>query len=291
MAKRAALTLIFLGAHRTDRVDLGPAPGFAVLEQSHKTAQGSDDPAERVEACLVSTPRIGKVVWVLWEGASAQVLDMPNGVVQGMEREQLAGALGFEAEPLTGVPAAESAIDGVQQKGADGVLPEFRRFWITQLTSEVRDKIEQVVTRAGARFAGITHPGGLPRDRWDSALAPEAPHEWRRIEIWDQVTFSIHSTAEGGIDTRIIRTSSEGWTSVLPTEGQVSWMAAGPATHSGAGGQRVPDPQRMAFLLVHQEGLAHPEASQELRISQETLRARLYRARIQLRGTLKDLRP
>lgn len=53
----------------------------------------------------------------------------------------------------------------------------------------------------------------------------------------------------------------------------------------------LPDPQRIAFLLVHQEGLGHPEAAQELRISQETLRARLYRARMQLRGTLKDLRP
>ena len=164
MAKRAALTLIFLGAHRTDRVDLGPAPGFAVLEQSHKAARGSDDPAERVEASLVSTPRIGKVVWVLWEGASAQVLDMPNGVVQGMEREQLAGALGFEAEPLTGVPAAESAIDGVQQKGADGVLPEFRRFWITQLTSEVRDKIEQVVTARRSKIRRH-HPSGRPPAR------------------------------------------------------------------------------------------------------------------------------
>jgi RNA polymerase sigma-70 factor (ECF subfamily) len=54
---------------------------------------------------------------------------------------------------------------------------------------------------------------------------------------------------------------------------------------------KLPDPQRMAFLLVHQEGLTHPEAAQELRISHETLRARLYRARLQLRTELKDLRP
>lgn len=54
---------------------------------------------------------------------------------------------------------------------------------------------------------------------------------------------------------------------------------------------KLPDLQRIAFLLVHQEGLAHPDAAQELRISQETLRARLYRARLQLRSALKDLRP
>jgi RNA polymerase sigma-70 factor (ECF subfamily) len=54
---------------------------------------------------------------------------------------------------------------------------------------------------------------------------------------------------------------------------------------------RLPDAQRAAFLLVHQEGLSHSEAARELRISQETLRARLFRARGQLREVLKDLRP
>ena len=54
---------------------------------------------------------------------------------------------------------------------------------------------------------------------------------------------------------------------------------------------RLPDAQRVAFLLVMQEGLPHAEAARELRISQETLRARLHRARKQLRERLKDLQP
>ena len=249
MARRPAYTLIFLGAQRTDRVDLGPGPDFPVLEQFHKSGQGSDDPSERVEASLVSTPKIGAVVWVLWEGASAQVLDMPTGVIKGMERDELAGALGFEAEPLTGVSAAESAIGGVQQKEAAGAVPEFRRFWITQLTTEVRNRLEEVVVRAGAKFAGVSHPGGLPRERWDMKLTPEAPREWRRIEIWDQVTFSLHGTPDGNVDTRILRSTpgSESWAAGLPNDGTVSWMAAGPATHEDASGQRVPDPQRLAL--------------------------------------------
>lgn len=51
----------------------------------------------------------------------------------------------------------------------------------------------------------------------------------------------------------------------------------------------LPDPQRVAFLLVHQEGLSHDAASEELKISKEGLRARLYRARCQLRIALKDV--
>ena len=53
----------------------------------------------------------------------------------------------------------------------------------------------------------------------------------------------------------------------------------------------LPDPQRVAFLLVHQEGLSHEKAARELGVSSESLRARLYRARCQLRVALKDLAP
>ncbi|MBI3830233.1 MAG: sigma-70 family RNA polymerase sigma factor [Planctomycetes bacterium] len=53
----------------------------------------------------------------------------------------------------------------------------------------------------------------------------------------------------------------------------------------------LPDPQRVAFLLVHQEGLKHEDAAKELNIAQETLRARLYRARIGLRAALKEFAP
>ncbi len=53
----------------------------------------------------------------------------------------------------------------------------------------------------------------------------------------------------------------------------------------------LPDAQRTAFLLVHQEGLSHEDVARELRISQESLRARLFGARCQLRHSLKDLRP
>ena len=55
--------------------------------------------------------------------------------------------------------------------------------------------------------------------------------------------------------------------------------------------EALPDGQRIAFLLVFQEGLSHPDAARELRISSETLRARLFRARCHLRTALKDLRP
>lgn len=55
--------------------------------------------------------------------------------------------------------------------------------------------------------------------------------------------------------------------------------------------ERLPDSQRTAFLMVFQEGLSHEDAARELDVSAESLRARLYRARQQLRVWLKDLAP
>lgn len=55
--------------------------------------------------------------------------------------------------------------------------------------------------------------------------------------------------------------------------------------------ERLPDSQRTAFLLVFQEGLSHEDAARELDVSADSLRARLYRARQQLRVWLKDLAP
>jgi RNA polymerase sigma-70 factor, ECF subfamily len=53
----------------------------------------------------------------------------------------------------------------------------------------------------------------------------------------------------------------------------------------------LPDPQRVVFLLVHQEGLKPTQAARELGLTHQCVRARLYRARLQLRAALRDLRP
>jgi len=251
MAKRPAYTLILLGAERTDRVDVGPGPNFPVLAEHHHASQGGDDPVQRLEASLVSTPKVGKQVWLLWEGASAHVLDMPAGVVEGLERAQLADTLSFEAEPLTGIPSGDSAIDGVPQSGS--TLAEFKRFWITQVTVAMRERLEEAVTRANAKLAGIVHPGGLPRADWKVEKPGDAVAEWRRVEVWDQLTFVLHGTRDGRIETKVIRSSpgSKAWTSQVPTEGPLSWMGPAPVTRVGPDGRHVSD----APLPVSAEGV------------------------------------
>lgn len=242
---RAAYTLILLSSNRTDRVDVGPPPDFKLVDQYHLPFEGADDPHVRVDAALLAIPKVGRWVWILWEGANTQLLDMPTNAVEGLEREQLYDALSFEAETLSGVPTADSAIEGVLQRVK--VLPEFRRFWITEIAASLRDKFEDSIVRAGAQFAGVIHPGAFPRETWVTPAPEGAGREWRRIEIWEQFSFYLHGQANGNVETKIIRASpgSENWIAELPTEGKISWMALGPAARVNASGEDIPDPNRV----------------------------------------------
>lgn len=239
---RAVHTVIFLGVQRTDRVDLGRAPAYSVVAEHHQISNGTDDPVRRLEAALEASPKPGKLVWILWEGAVAQMLDLPSGVVDGLEREQLANTLSFEAEPLSGIPAAESAIDGIPHRNPAGALPEFRRYWVTQLPLSIVSRLQDAVALSGSRLAGIAHPGGLPRESWDIAQADNR-QDWRRVEIWDQLTFALQGRADGTVETRIMRSppGTDSWTSELPTDGPLSWLGPIPGTRVGPDGRRISD--------------------------------------------------
>jgi Tfp pilus assembly protein PilN len=243
MARRAAHTLVFIGVNRIDRIDFGPGPDFAVLGAKHQAALANEEPEILLESVLVGGARVGKSVWVLWEGATAIMLDMSSGVVVGLEKNQLADALSFEAEPLTGLPATESAIGGVSQRATKDLLPDTKRYWVTQIPAVVRDKLDEAVTRTGAKLLGIAHPGGLPRAHWGESAEAERAIDWRRVEIWQDLTFSLHGRPDGTTETRVIRSSpgSEKWASDLPSEGPVSWMGPGPVTRVGPDGRRVTD--------------------------------------------------
>jgi len=254
--------LIFAGAHRTDRLDLGPGPEFPVIAQQHLSPQDSDDIAIRVESALLSnkgSAQVGKSVWILWEGAISQMLDMAAGIVEGLEAEELAGALSFEAEPLTGITSADSAIDGFLQQGFSNVTPDLKRYWITQISAATRKRLEDAVHRFHARLAGIAHPGGLPRSLVHGDAGAEASVDvaatdpWQRIEVWEQVIFSLRGNARGA-DTRLIRATSgaDWWSAELPEHGSIEWLGPLPANRIGPGGRRTSD---AASLLHTAEGI------------------------------------
>jgi hypothetical protein len=180
-------------------------------------------------------------VWILWEGASTQMLDMPAGVVEGLDQSELNESLSFEAETLSGVPAGDSAIDAVHQTDTGDALSELRRFWVTQVPAGVQAKLETVIGRVNAKLAGIAHPGGLPRAHWGAGAASTELEKWRRLEVWNQLTISLFGKVDGSVETRVIRSTpgTEAWLAELPTTGPIAWMGPTPANRIGPDGQRV----------------------------------------------------
>src|SRR5437868_6922078 len=109
MAKRPSHTLLLLCSERIVRVDLGPGPGFGVMAE-RQTTGGTDDPGHLVAGALALARPVGKQVWVLWEGAWTQTVDLTAAVVSGLSPEDLAKSLSFEIEPLSAIPAGQSAL-------------------------------------------------------------------------------------------------------------------------------------------------------------------------------------
>lgn len=230
MARRPAYTLLLLNADATARIDFGPGPDFAVIAGRRQPAAGTEDPAMRTGQALALGGQVGRTVWVFWEGAWTQTVDMPAAAVMGLTSEQLGRSLAFEVEPLSAIPATESLIEAipVAPVGAEAD-PTRQTFWITQVSVTVREAVEALVRKAGGKFGGLLHPGGLPRSGWGST--PPAGGEWRRVEVWDQATVILSGRGADAPAIRIVnsRPGSPGWSAHLPAVGPVTWTARTPA--------------------------------------------------------------
>jgi hypothetical protein len=235
MASRPKLTLLFLGATGTGRLDVGAGPEFAVQAESWSADAGDPaQPAGRVTAALTGGGPVGRAVWVLWEGAWTQTAELPVATVSGLPDDQLALTLGFEAEPLSGLPAADSVTVAVPVTPAApgaGAAGLTKTFWLSQVARSVRDDFDEAVRKAGARLAGVLHPGGLARASWGDSPAPAAgPKEWKRVEVWEGATVLLSGRADGTVAVSVShsRAGSSAWRNELAAFGAAAWTGRTP---------------------------------------------------------------
>jgi Tfp pilus assembly protein PilN len=177
MFRNRTNTILLITRDELMRADLhgGSSGGPSVYRAARPAV---DDLATLVEAALrLSTARPGQV-WVLSTEIWTQTIALAAQTVAGLEPEQLARALGFEAEPLSNIRGVEARAACVPVSATGNE----REFWTTILPESQLQQIEFAVERVGGRLAGVAHPGGLP---W--LLATEvsaAPAMWRRVELW-----------------------------------------------------------------------------------------------------------
>lgn len=189
--KRSALNTLLLITHdRLVRADLGPGRAAGVAGVHEERRPAVDDLPSLVEAALrLSRARPGNV-WILSSELWTQVLSLPAESLAGLKPEEITRALGFEAEPFSGINALEAAAGQV-------LLPDEgpqRTYWLTEISAVQLQQIEDIVQQAGGRLLGMAHPGGLPRP----LCLPGETKSWQRVELWPGAIICI----EGGTDRR-----------------------------------------------------------------------------------------
>jgi hypothetical protein len=145
-------------------------------------------------------------VWILAEGIWTQKLSLSQQSAAGLSTEELAKALSFEVEPLSGIPADQSML-GVVEASAAEEGGEGRDYWVVQMPEQVVAELAGLVHRAGGKLSAIGHPGGLGALVRPVAATGKTDEEsggedgWRRIEVWPQATLFV--TGGGGHPGRV----------------------------------------------------------------------------------------
>ena len=182
MPSRCPNTILLVTRDRLVRAELraGPTIGVTEINEEHRLA--ADDLPSQVEAALRLSKRRPGRVWILAGDIWTQTLALPPEALSGLSPDEITRALGFEAEPFSGLGAMEAVMAAVP-------LPSEgrqRQFWLTELPAAQLEQIEFLVRQSGGRLMGISHPGGLP-----AALDARAGTSWRRIELWPGAIIAI----------------------------------------------------------------------------------------------------
>jgi hypothetical protein len=190
MGSRADQTIVLITPRQLARADFrgNRSRELAGLWQEPRPA--GEGLTDLVGRAIRLAPGAARKVWVLSSDLWTQMLDLPPAATRGVPPAQLKRALSFEAAPLSGIEGYDSAIGFVPMGSAAGRA----NYWITQMSSRALDETAEALRSAGAKLAGLTHPGGLP-----VPLMPgdPSPAVWQRCELWPDAIICVHGAAGG----------------------------------------------------------------------------------------------
>ncbi len=160
--KPSHLTLLIVEAHRVVRADV-PAPGAKIPPRIYTQQRMTGSPlGEALRAGLALAPGCEKNVWVAASDIWSQTLTLPAAALGGLKDAELAAALAFEAEPLSGIPSSSAAMGfiPVQPPRKDGLAD------VNAIAMEVyaRDDIQSAVKAAGGKLCGVCTLKDLPAE-------------------------------------------------------------------------------------------------------------------------------
>jgi hypothetical protein len=199
MSPRSEPTILLVQREFIARADFTRGAGTSGVTVSRAARPASDDLAGHVESALALAGRPKGPVWLLTDDVFSQTVSLSARQMKHLDDDEVAQALAYEAQLLSGIEAAESVV-AWKPMSNDGIENEY---WITAMPRTERSRIDQAIRGAGGKLAGIVHPIGLPRpiaDGVDSASA------WKRVETWHELWAEVESATGGTTKVRVRRT-------------------------------------------------------------------------------------
>jgi hypothetical protein len=200
--QRAATTIVLITRQDLVRADFGSGTRPEVLNLVVQPRPDLPDVGALVDAALALAPKPGRNVWVLSADVWTQTLPLPTVRTASLSADELANALNFEAEGLSGQAAFESTVGFAPQVGnaTESV------YWIAQVRIADLQLIEEAVVKAGNRVAGICHPGGVPLP---VTLRSKINTSWLRAELWPDAVVCVEGAAHGPVSVRVINSAPQ----------------------------------------------------------------------------------
>lgn len=208
MRRRPPLALLFVGRDVVRRADLSGEGSVGRTFEMPRAEGGSL--AAAVRAALAPTPR-PRSAFVLTEEVWTQTHAMPRRQLEGLDEATLARALGYELEPMTGIPSERAAV-AVRRLPGDGEQAEL---WVSLIDAQRLAELRDALAELGVRLRGVCHPAGLATPAREETAA----------EIWEEATLLVHRNGRGDrLVALAARPGQRSW-----RRGVESWLAALPS--------------------------------------------------------------
>ncbi|MDF1666557.1 MAG: hypothetical protein P1V97_32710 [Planctomycetota bacterium] len=229
---RPYATILFLNRESIARADL-PSRGADSLILWQEPRPPVDDLSVLIESALRLGGPPSKQVWILDSELWTQILPLPLSAIRQSSPNEIAQALKFEAEALSGISAFDAEI-GYQELNT---VAGDKNFWCSVTSSSQFKQCAELLEAENSRLMGYLHPAGLSQSLQASVKDPQ---RWRRLEIWSDLICGI--VGGGGVAPvkKLINADPEGgfwlgeweeWTSELGAVDAQETLSLGSFNH------------------------------------------------------------